>query len=164
MPRGHSPAWQYHGFTDPGPEHLLPRASQTRILPPPGFEPFEFFQVTFMKFTPSSTEPHVRTDRFKGKPRPPVWQGSSARWGLKNKKRNPSFFSSQDTWLNAARFAAVPPNLVILSSMVCFGSLFSSSRLLLGQPRPAPLVHLAIHSHSRQVLKLPLLGEKTPVV
>lgn len=81
-------------------EHLLPRVSPTRILPSPGFEPFEFFQITFAKLTPSPTESQIRTDRFKGKPGPPARQCRSACWGLKNKKHNACLFFSQDTWLN----------------------------------------------------------------
>lgn len=100
MPHGHSPLLQCHGFTDPELEHLLPRVSPTRILPSPGFEPFEFFQITFAKLTPSPTESQIRTDRFKGKPGPPARQCSSACWGLKNKKHNACLFFSQDTWLN----------------------------------------------------------------
>lgn len=105
-------------------------------------------------------ESQVCTDRFKGKPRPPAWQCSSACWGLKNKKHNASLFFFQDTWLNTCEICCS----IAKSCDFKFCGLLWICLLQLPPVIWITQTHLVIHSHSRQVLKLPLLGEKTPAV
>jgi len=151
--------WQHHGFTDPGPEHLLLRVSPSRILPSPIFKPFEFFQVPFMKFTP----PPRATRTYQppqSEAETPARHRSSAHRGLQMKKHNPSLSSSQDTQLNLRDLL-----------QYCHISWFEVLRFALDQFSPAPTRSLANPDPLRYHLVIqstwtcsptPLTGQEDP--
>lgn len=79
-----------------------PQRVQTGILPPPGFEPLEFLQVT-------STKPHSITPRATQTPegsQDPQHSAAAPLLGSQTQgKRNPSLFSSSHTQINPASSA-----------------------------------------------------------
>lgn len=90
-----------------------PQRVQTGILPPPGFEPLEFLQVT-------STKPHSITPRATQTPegsQDPQHSPAAPLLGSQTQgKRNPFLFSSSHTQINPASSAAASPDPVIPSS------------------------------------------------